>query len=234
MRAYLKYIIIGTIMLTSVVPLRAADYTVLEALIASHKKQSNKLKERCTGDVAMLAMSTSEEEEMTKYEKVVKQLGNRVGDVMSYVAFAGEMATIVSISKDVIELEKDVVGMAAENAIKYPQVALEVLEIEKEFGSTTKEIVDMTVYIAAAGAGVSLATQAQRKQFTSIMYNKLSNLKYKMRNALFKCRCLTYMKPNALKYGKGAWGLIEAIIPEKKQEALINSVKSSFKKNQRF
>jgi hypothetical protein len=207
-------------------PAGATDYILLEALISSHKAQSNRLKERISTEGSVAVTQTLDTKNSTKYEEQLAALRKRFGDITDYVIFAGELVHIGTLTKDVAEKEVMAVDKAMEVGPQHPKVLARAIELETEFGQMVKELAELTVYVASSGVGATLSTPYQRRMFCNYISGRLNVMKTKLNNFIFYARCMNYTKCDLVSWAREA----NSVEYEKISENALSLVKAGIDK----
>lgn len=160
----------------------AQDFVLLELLIQNHKIRSNKLNERGNLKAEGYGLTLIEKNKTQNYEDVVDQLSNRMGGLMSYVAFAADVYALEQLAEEVVRLEKKAIKLTGEASSTDQGLADTGMKIQNEFTDMISRITTRCIYVVTSGLGVSMATQEQRKQFTDQTGEDLRQMRNILRN----------------------------------------------------
>lgn len=160
----------------------AQDFVLLELLIQNHKIRSNKLNKRGNLKAEGYGLTLIEKNKTQNYEDVVDQLSNRMGGLMSYVAFAADVYALEQLAEEVVRLEKKAIKLTGEASSTDQGLADTGMKIQNEFTDMISRITTRCIYVVTSGLGVSMATQEQRKQFTDQTGEDLRKMRNILRN----------------------------------------------------
>lgn len=198
------------------------DFVLLELLINYHKSHSDNLKQRGVNDGIKTSVAVIEKNNTEKYMDVAEKVSERMGTLYSYLTFAAEMTRITALAKEVGEMEGIAISLAIDGNVFDPRIMPRMIELQKDFGTMTKKIVDLTVYVVSSGLGVTMATQEQRKEFTQILSREL----YAMRSKLYGF--INYTRWVILLGAPGAPGWeskAKSLYDKAKQQKILNGIK---------
>ncbi len=156
----------------------AYDFATISALIEGHKLQYRNLDDRGKNELVNTGFAFQVTELSEKYDKIKSLMFNANRDVLSYLLFAQDILRASDLSREIVELESDVLSFAAAHLYDYPEIAKIVYDSQKTVFEGTSQLTNITYQMFLAGINVSLATREQRSKYSAYLISTLQYMHY--------------------------------------------------------
>ena len=151
----------------------AGKFLVLEAMIASHKSLSNKLKNRNLTEASVMAATQTTTNNTEDYDEIIVTMQKRIEGSFASVQFVADLTALTAMAVKTAKLSTDAVELALDKADKNPLLVEGAAYALNRSGQCINVIYQLIAMVASSGTGVVLATNEDRTQFCFMIRSKL-------------------------------------------------------------